>query len=53
MGKILLMSAKLPTPGLLKIKIFKNEVYDDIIADYDVTSKMLSRDSNYVAHVVM
>ena len=52
-GKILLMSAKLPTPGLLKIKIFKNEVYDDIIADYDVTSKMLSRDSNYVAHVVM
>ena len=38
-----LMSAKLATPGLLKIKIFQNESYDDIIPDYDVTNKILSR----------
>ena len=43
-----LMSAKLATPGLLKIKIFQNESYDDIIPDYDVTNKILSGDSNYI-----
>ena len=36
MVTILMISAKLATPGLLKIKIFQNEGYDAIIPDYDV-----------------
>ena len=48
MVTILMMSAKLATPGLLKIKIFRNKGYDVIILDYDVTNKILSHDSNYV-----
>ena len=48
MVTILMMSAKLATPGLLKIKIFRNKGYDLIILDYDVTNKILSHDSNYV-----
>ena len=39
MGTILMMSAKLATPGLLKIKIFWNKGYDVIILDYDTTNK--------------
>ena len=34
-----MMSATLATPGLLKIKIFKNKVYDVITVDYDVIKK--------------
>ena len=49
----LMMSAKLATPGLLKINIFRNKGYDIIIRDYDVTNKILSRDSNYIVDVVM
>ena len=48
-----MMSAKLAAPGLLKIKIFRNESYEDIILDYDVNNKDLSRDSNYIIDVVM
>ena len=47
-----MMSAKLATPGLLKIKIFQNEAYDVIINDYDVT-KISLRDSNYIVNVIM
>ena len=47
MVTILMMSAKLATPGLLKIKIFQNKGYDVTILDYDVTYKTLSRESNY------
>ena len=47
------MSQKLATPGLLKIKIFRNKGYDVIIPDSDVTNKILSRDSNYILDVVM
>ena len=47
------MSAKLATPGLLKIKIFQNKCYEVIILDYDVTNKILSFNSNYIADVVM
>ena len=43
---ILMIAAKLATPGLLKIKIFQNKGYDVIIPDYGVTNKTLSRDSN-------
>ena len=53
MATILMMRAKLITPGLLKIKIFRNEGYDVIIPEYDVTNKVLSRDSSYIVDVVM
>ena len=53
MVTILMMSAKLATSGLLKRKIFQNKDYDVIIPDYDVTNKILSRDSNYIVDVVM
>ena len=47
------MSAKMATPGLLKITVFWNKGYDVIIYVHDVTSKILFRDSNYVVDVVM
>ena len=42
MVTILMVSAKLATLGLLKIKIFQNKGYDVIIPNHDVTSKILS-----------
>ena len=48
-----MMSAKLAILGLLKIKVFRSEGYDLIIYVHDVTSKIFSRDSNYVVDVVM
>ena len=48
-----MMSTKLATPGLLKTKAFRNKGYDVIILDYDVTNKILSRDSNYIVDVFM
>ena len=53
MVTILMMSAKMATPGLLKIKVFWNKGYDVIISVHDVTNKILSRDSNYIIDVVM
>ena len=47
------MSAKMATPGLLKIKVFWNKGYDVIIYVHDVTNKILSRDSNYIVDLVM
>ena len=47
------MSAKMATPGLLKITVFRNKGYDVIIHVDDVTNKILSRDSNYVVDVFM
>ena len=47
-----MVSAKLATPGLLETKIFWKKGYD-IILDYDITSKILSHDSNYILAVVM
>ena len=49
----LMMSAKLATPGFLKIKISHNKGYDVKILDYDVSNKILSRDSNYILDVFM
>ena len=46
------MPAKLATLGLLKIKVFPNKGCDIIISVYDVTSQILSRDSNYIVDVV-
>ena len=48
-----MMSAKMATPGLLKITVFWNKGYDVIISVHDVTNKILSRDSNYIIDVVM
>ena len=48
-----MMSAKMATPGLLKITVFWNKGYDVIIPVDDVTNKILSRDSNYVVVVFM
>ena len=47
------MSAKLATPGLLKIMVFWNKGYDVITPVDDVTNKVLSRGSNYIVDVFM
>ena len=43
----LMMSGKLATPGFLKIKVFSKKGCDVIISVHDVTSKILSSDSNF------
>ena len=48
-----MMSAKMGTPGLLKITVFWNKVYDVIISVDEVPNKVLSRDSNYIVDVFM
>ena len=53
MAIILMISAKMATLGLLKIKLFLDKGYDVIIFFYEVTNKILSRDSIYVPDVVM
>ena len=53
MVAILMMLAKLTTSGLLKIKVFLNEGYNVMISVHDVANKVLSRDSNNIAYVVM
>ena len=53
MVSILMMSTKISTPGLLKIRVFWNNGYDIIISVHDVTNKILSRDSNYIIDLVM
>ena len=50
---ILMMSAKMATPALLKIKLFWNKGYGVIIYVHDVTNKILSHDSNLIVNVVM
>ena len=50
---ILIISANLATPGILKRKLFWNKGYDVIISVHDVTNKILTRDSNYISDVVM
>ena len=53
MVTILMMSAKLAILGFLKIKVFWSKGYEVLIFAHDVTSKILSRDSNYILDVVM
>ena len=53
MFKILMMSAKIATLALLKIKVYSNKYYYVIYLAYDVTNKVLSNDSNYIMDVVM
>ena len=50
---ILMMSAKLATLGLLKVKKFWNRGFDVKIFIHDVFNKILSVDSNYIVDVVM
>ena len=49
---LMMMSAKIATQGLLKIKIFWNKGYDVIISVHDITNKILSRDSNSIINLV-
>ena len=51
MVTVLMMSAKMAAPSLLKIKVFWNIGYDVIISVYD--SEVLLRGSNYIADVIM
>ena len=48
MVTILMMSAKMATLGLLKIKD-----YDAIVYVHDLSNKILLRDSDYIVDVVM
>ena len=48
-----MISAKMGTPGLLKITVFWNKGYDVIIHVDDFTNKILLRDSNYIVDVFM
>ena len=53
MVTILMMSAKIATLDLLKIKVFRSKNYGVIIIVYNVTNKILSRESNHVVNVVI
>ena len=53
MVTVLLVSAKITTLGLLKIKVFWNKGYDIIIFVQDIMSKTSSLDSSEVVDVVM
>ena len=48
---VLMMSAKITTPGLLKARVFWNIGYDFIIFDHDVTNKILSCDSSDIIYM--
>ena len=53
MVAVLMMSAKLATLGLLKMKVFWSIGYDTIAFVHGLTNKILSCDSNYIVDVVM
>ena len=53
LGKILMISAKLATPGLLKIKVVWNKGYDVISSVDEVINKISSGDSSHIVNVVM
>ena len=48
-----MMSAKMATPGLLKITVIWNKGYDVIIIVDDVINKILSRGLNYIVDLLM
>ena len=48
----LMISAKLATVGVLKVKVFWNTGYSVINSVHDVTSKTVSRDSSYIVNVI-
>ena len=53
MVTILMISAKMANPGLLKIKVLWNIGYGVIIYFRDVTNKLFSGESIYIVDVVM
>ena len=53
MATILMMSAKMATPCLLKKGVFWNKGYDVITFAHEVINKFLSRISNYIVDAVM
>ena len=53
MVTILMMSANMATPDLLKIMVLWNRGYDVIVFVHGVTNKMLSHDLNYIVDAVM
>ena len=53
MVEFLMMSAKMATLCFLKTNIFWNKGYDIITFVYDFTSKILSRDLNYIVDAVI
>ena len=50
---ILIISAKLATLGLFKIKVIWKKGFDVTFSVHEVTNEILSRDSNYIIDVVM
>ena len=48
-----MVSAKMATLGLLRIKLLWNKGYHFMISVHDVTSKGLSCDSKYIVFVAM
>ena len=50
---ILMMSEKIATPDLLKLKFSCNQVNDVIISVYDVNNKIILRGLNYIVNVPM
>ena len=48
MVQFLMMSVKLATLGLIKIKVFRNKCCKVIILVHDVTNKILLRESTLV-----
>ena len=46
-----MMLAKMASPGLLKIRVFRNKGYDVLIPVDDIINKIFSRDSNYIVHL--
>ena len=48
-----MISAKIATPVLLKIKVFWNKRYDVKTPANDVNNKILSPDSNFIVDVFM
>ena len=53
MVAISIMSGKMAALGLPKINILLNKVYDIIFYVHDITSQVLSRDSNCIIDAVM
>ena len=53
MVKNLMISSKMATQGLLKIKVFWNKSYNVTIYTHDVTNKILSRYASCIIDVVI
>ena len=53
MVTVLMMSAKMATLSLLKIRVFWNKGYDVISSAHDVTNRFLSHHSSCIIDVVM